>query len=252
MKRRYLVLLGLLAFLVTLVLHAPAAVLYAWTHPEKNPAGARLHGVEGTLVDGGFAALTVNNRAVLSEAQWHLKPAWLALLRFTADLEAGGDSVVRMRVSRAVLGKLRLSDISAAGSVKSLLGVLGQPSLPVEGQARLEMPMLRLDEGLPVEVEGNAEIENLSWTLAKDPLLLGSFSAALSTDDKGILVSLSSGKGPIELSGTATLGKEKAYEVTLQLRPRQEAPQQVQTLVRSLGAPDAQGWYHIRRSGKLS
>jgi general secretion pathway protein N len=251
MKKRWLFLLALLAFLATLVTHAPAALLYASTHPEKNAGTVRLHGLQGTLVDGGFAAMTVNNRPVITEARWHLKPLWLGLLRFTADLEAGGESVVRMRVSRAVLGKLKLSDIAADGSVKALLGALGQPNLPVEGRAHLEVPVLKLDEGVPVEVQGNADIANLSWTLAREPLTLGSFSAALSTDDKGILVNLSSGPGPLELSGTATLNRERGYDVSIQVKPKADAPQQLQTLVRSLGAPDAQGWYHIRRNGTL-
>jgi general secretion pathway protein N len=249
MKRRYLLLLALLAFLVTLVLHAPANLLYAWSRGPAPAGAVMLHGLHGTLVDGGFTTLTVNNRAVLNNARWKLHPAWLALLRFTADLEAGGDSVVRMTVSRGVLGKLRLSDLNAAGSVKALLGALGQPALPIEGQARLELPVVRLDGGVPVEAEGTAQIDNLVWALAREPLPLGSFEAQLSTDDKGIAVNLSSGPGPIELSGTATLAPDRAYDVHLQLRPRQDATAQVQTLVRSLGTPDAQGWYHVRRNG---
>lgn len=249
MKKRWLVLLALVAFLATVVLHAPANLLYAWG--QQTPGTVRLHGLQGTLQRGGFAALTVNNRPLLRDARWTLHPAWLALLRLTADVEAGGDAVVRARVSRAVFGTLRLSDVSAAGSVKSLLGMLGQPLLPVEGQVRLDLPLVRLDGGVPVHAEGAAEVENLAWTLARDPLPLGSFNAALSTDDKGVLVSLGNGPGPLELGGSVTLAPTRAYEVHLQLRPRPEATAQLQTLVKSLGAPDAQGWYHVRRSGTL-
>lgn len=251
MRLRWLVLLGALAFALNLALHVPAALLYAWSHPEKSGSPTRLEGVSGSLVHGSFAALTMNGRPVLSDVRWELHPWWLALMRLSAEVEAGGDSVVRMTVSRAVFGALRVTDLSAAGSVKALMGVLGQAGLPIEGQARLEMPLLRFDGGVPVEATGNAELQNLAWTLAREPLPLGTFSAALSTDDKGILVSLTSGPGPLELGGTATLNRERAYDVQLSLRSRPDAPPQLQALVRSLGAADPQGYYHLRRSGKL-
>jgi general secretion pathway protein N len=251
MKRRWLFVLGLGAFLVTLLLHAPAALLWSWA--QQAPAtGPVLHGVHGTLADGGFAAMTVNNRPVLREARWTLHPAWLALLRLSADIEAGGDTVLRVNVSRSLLGKLRLAELNAAGSVKALLGSLGQPALPIEGQARLDLPVLKLDAGLPVEARGSAELVNLQWTLAKEPLALGNFTADLSTDDKGIAVDMASGPGPLELSGTAHLAPDRSYDVHLQLRLRPQAPAQLQTLVQSLGQPDAQGWYHIRRNGTLA
>ena len=252
MQRRWLFVLALLAFLVTLLLHAPAALIHNWTRGGAAAGGAALYGVHGTLADGGFAALTVNNRTVLRDARWTLNPYWLALLRLSVDLEAGGDTVIRVGVSRAVFGTWRLTQLNAAGSVKALLGSLGQPALPVEGQARLEFPLIRLDGGIPIEARGTAEIENLSWSLAREPLALGSFTADLSTDDKGIAVDISSGAGPLEMSGTAKLAPDRGYDVHLQLRLRPQAPAQLQTLVGSLGQPDAQGWYHIRRNGSLA
>lgn len=251
-KRRWLVALALLAFLLTLVLHAPAGTLHGWTRTGHSAGGLALHGVHGTVADGGFAALTSNGRTVLGETRWTLHPAWLALLRLSADLEARGGTVIRVRVSRGLLGTLRLADLNAAGSVKSLLASLGQPALPLDGQARLEFPLVRLDDGLPVEVRGSAQLENLAWTLAREPLPLGSFVADLSTTDKGVTADLTSGPGPLELSGSATLAPDRAYDLHLQLRPRPQAPAQLLTLVRSLGEPDAQGWYHLRRNGTLA
>lgn len=252
MKRRYLVLLASLAFGITLVLHAPASLVYAWTFG-GNPDAVVLHGVQGTLSHGRFDRLTLNRRPLLSDATWELQPAWLALLRFTADLETGGDTVLRGRISRAVFGTLRFSDLSAAGSVKALLGLLGQAALPLEGQARLEAPLLRLDDGIPVEAEGGLQLENLAWTLAREPLPLGSFTARFGNDDKtnAVVVTLASGPGPLELDGRASLAPDRKYEVALKLRPRPEATAPLQALLRSLGPADPQGWYHLRRNGQL-
>lgn len=252
MQKRWLLLPALLAFLFTLLLHAPATLTYAWTLGANKGSNLALYGVNGTLAHGGFAALTINQRPVLQDVEWTLQPAWLAVLRVTADLRSGGDAVARVRVSRSLFGKLRMSGLSAAGSVKSLLQLAGQPPLPVSGQARLDFARLNLDKGLPVEAEGSVEIEDLNWTLARDPLPLGSFNAALTTDKQGILVNFGSGPGPLELGGTATLNGERAYDLNLQLRPRPEAGAQLLSLLRSLGPPDPQGWYHLRRKGALS
>ncbi len=250
MKKRWAMALAAAAFLLTLVLHAPGNLLYAWVLNARPGMPNQLHGIHGTLSQGGFAALTINNRPVLGQASWDLHPLWLALLRVSADVQSSGDPVVRMRVSRSVFGSVRLSRVNAAGSVKALLGALRQP-LPVEGQARLDLPLLRLVGGTPIEAEGSVEIENLAWTLAKEPLALGSFNAALSTANDVIHVNFGSGPGPLEVGGTATLGAERAYELDLQLRPRPGAPEQLLTLVRSLGPADGQGWHHLRRQGTL-
>jgi general secretion pathway protein N len=251
MKTRWLFALGAVAFLATLLLHAPAALVYAWVQDPARPAAVRLHGVHGTVARGGFAALSVNQRTTLRDARWTLRPAWLALLRVAADIEAGDDAVVRARVSRAPFGALHLSRLNAAGSVKTLLQMAGQAPLPVEGQARLDVPLLRVAGGVPIEAEGSIEVESLVWTLARNPLALGSFNAAVTTDPLGILASFGSGPGPLEVGGTALLKPDRSYALDLQLRPRPGAPEQLLTLVRSLGPADGQGWHHFRRQGAL-
>jgi general secretion pathway protein N len=251
MKKRWLVVFGLGAFVLTLLLHAPAALTYAWTLGAREGGPFAFHGVHGTLSQGGFAALTVNRRPVLQDVTWTLRPAWLALLRVTADLRTGGDAVARVRVSRSVFGAVRLSSLTSAGSVKGLLQLAGQPPLPIEGQARLDFPLVRIDGTLPVEAQGSLEVENLAWMSAREPLALGSFNAAVTTDAQGIVASFGSGPGPLEVGGSGVLKPDRSYELDVQLRPRAGAPDPLVALLRALGAPDAQGWYHLRRRGTL-
>jgi general secretion pathway protein N len=242
--------LAALAFLATLVLHAPAPLLYHWATAGK-PLALDLQGIEGTLMHGKVRAIGINHRPLISDLGWTLHPAWLGLLRLTADLEAGGDNVIRVRVSRAPFGRLRLSDLNAAASVRSLLAASGQPALPVEGQIKLDFSSLQLDKGAPVRAQGTAELSGLAWTLAREPLVLGDFSANVETEADGIVARLVSGTGPLELSGEARLSEDRKYDVHLQMRPRANASAQLQTLVKSIGNPDLQGFYHLRRNGTL-
>ena len=54
------------------------------------------------------------------------------------------------------------------------------------------------------------------------------------------------------MTGSVTLSREHAYDLHVQVRPRAEAQPALQSLVRSLGTPDPQGWYQLRKSGNLA
>lgn len=249
MKKRWLILLVLLGFLPSLLFGVPAGVLYGWATARSGDGAVQFYGLHGTLADGGATVVSVRGKPVLQDLHWTLHPGWLALLRLSLDVETGGDAVLRANVSRAPFSATRLTDVEISGPVKAMLALLGQPSLPVEGTVRIALPLLKLEGGLPVKAEGSAELDSLAWTLAREPLVLGSFNAMVDSDDKGVHATLGSGAGPIELGGTATLDPTRAYDVHLQLRPRADAAPALQTLVRSLGQPDGQGWYHLRRNG---
>ena len=251
MKRRWLVLIGILAFLAAAVLHAPADRLYAALSTRQPEPALALHGVHGTLSEGGVAGISLNRRAWLGEIDWRLRPAWLALLRLTADVEMRGDPQLQLTISRSVLGRLRLNNLDAQGTVKSLLLLAGLPPLPVEGQAHLLIDSVQFSAGLPTQVDGLAEIHGLIWTLAREPMVLGDFIANLASDDKGVFAQLASAAGPVELSGEARLALDRSWDFHLQVKPRPEATPQVLALVRSLGNPDSGGWYHLRRRGNL-
>lgn len=252
MKKRTLILIGLGVFLGGLVAQAPIASLYAWMQPKEGVPSFQMHGLSGTLAAGRATALSVKGQRALSDLDWELRPLWLLAGNLAAQLKAAaGDSVLDGQLRISPSGALKASDLMVAGGLKSLLTAIGQPYLPVDGAARLQADSLEIVDQWPVQAEGRVEIQSLAWTLARDPLPLGDFRADISTEDEVIVTELSSLSGPLELKGSARLKPDRSYESDLQLRPKTGASPVLRNLIASNGAPDAQGWYHIQKAGKV-
>ena len=94
-------------------------------------------------------------------------------------------------------------------------------------------------------------VRGLGWKLGRESVLLGDYAATLDNETGGVKAEIATLSGVLEISGKARLGDDRSYEVDLQMRPKPNAPPMVPNLVRTLGAPDSQGWYHVRRRGQL-
>ncbi|HZP12145.1 MAG TPA: type II secretion system protein N [Nevskiaceae bacterium] len=249
MKRKHLVAAGTIAFLLTFIAQAPAGALYAWLAPKA--AKVELFGVDGTLLHGSVAGIGVQGRPAWQELHWTLHPLGLLTARVLADFETSTPAVVRGRVSLAPWGT-SLGDVRASGSARTLFSAVGQGFLPIEGQVSADLQSLRLKDGKAASVEGVINVEGLSWTLAKDPIVLGNFRGTATTDAGKITLKIESISGPIDASGNVDVDADQAYNVDLKIKVKPGSPPMVQNLVQSLGAPDAQGFYHVLRKGKLT
>lgn len=248
MKRSHLITAGALAFVLALLVHAPAGALYAWLAPKA--ATIELYGVDGTLLHGSVAGVGVQGRAAWQSLRWDLHPLALLTARILADIDTSTPAVVRARVSLAPWGTT-LGNLRASGSVRTLLGAMGTV-LPIEGQVSADLKSLRLKSGKPKSADGVIDIEGLSWTLAKDPVVLGNFRGTASTDAGKITLKIESISGNVDANGTIDLDADQAYTVDLRIKVKPGAPPMVQNLVQSLGAPDSTGTYHVLRKGTLA
>lgn len=79
---------------------------------------------------------------------------------------------------------------------------------------------------------------------------LGDYELRLSTEDGEIVAAVTTLAGVLEASGGGRMKPDRSYELSLQLRPRADAPPLVANLLRQLGRPDAQGYYRLQRSGQ--
>lgn len=248
-RRSHLILVALAGFVLSLVLFAPAATLAGWLQPRLG--SIELVGVDGTLREGRVAAIRKDGRTLIDALRWRWRLSDLLLGRFGADLSADGSVLLDGRVSRS-FGSLRAQDLRLSGTLAPLLAAANQPFAPLDGQLALDLTRLRLQDRWPVDAEGVIRIDRLAWTLARTPLLLGSYEATLAPDGADLVATVRTLAGALEVNGDARAKPDRSYELHLQLKPRSNAPPMLQNLLNSLGAPDPQGFYHLRREGRLA
>lgn len=250
MSRKWYIAIAVAVFIASLIGQAPAATLYAWFKP-KGPAPVELMGLQGTISSGRAAGISANNRPVLNNLNWTLQPWRLLLGQLGFHVESHGDTTLDSHVAHSLFGTTSVNDTQGVMGLKSLLAAIGQPFLPLDGLARLQLKSLRVRGGQFKSANGRVEIHGLAWTLAQEPIVLGDFAATVTTENDIIIAKFEPLAGALELNGTAKLSPDQSYDAELQLRPKPGAPPLLNSLLGSIGPADPQGWHHIRQQGKL-
>jgi hypothetical protein len=253
MKRRYLIALGIIVFVLALLLKAPASVIYGWTQSKTATPAVTLYGLQGTLSEGQASGVFINAHPAMRDLHWRLKPWWLLLAHARFHIASdNAQDLLDGEVSLSPLGTATFGKLRASMAVKSLLGIIGQPYLPIGGQINLDLDSLQLKNGLPTQALGQVIVHDAAWTLAQPQASLGDFRADISTDgDNNILVKIASVSGALNVKGDARLATDQSYELHLQYQPNASAEAMVRNLLSSSGAADAQGWHHFDKRGKL-
>lgn len=250
MSRKWIITVTAIVFIGSLIGQAPAATLYAWFKP-KTPAPVELLGLQGTVSAGRASGITVNNRPALTNLMWTLQPWRLLLGQLGFHLESHGDATVDSNLALSVFGGIAVNKTQGVMNFKTLLTAIGQPFLPLDGQARLQMKTLRIKKAQFKSADGRIEIHGLAWTLAQEPIVLGDFAATITTENDVIMAKFEPLAGSLDLNGTAKLSPDQTYEADLQIRPKPGAPPLLGSLLGSIGPADPQGWHHIRQQGRL-
>lgn len=251
MKRRNLILLGLAVFLITAILRAPVATVYAWVSPRLADPALELEGLSGTVSQGRAAQVVYLGRPSMRDLDWSFQPLRLLIGRASFRLNGRSEGVVLDGTVYTVpSGTLTLSDFRLAAPLKAVLAAAGQAFVPMEGQAGADIDSLKLRNNWPVSADGTISVRSLAWKLGREPVPLGDYEARLENETAGIKATIRSLGGALEVAGEGRIGNDRSYELNLRMKPRPDAPPLVPNLVKSLGQPDNQGWYHLRRTGQ--
>lgn len=247
-QRRGLIPLGLIAFVWTLLFHAPAATLYGW-FASKN-SGVQLLGIEGSLGAGSLAGVASNGSTILRDLHWRMQPWWLLLARASFQLDSGAPIAISGRAGISPFAR-HVSNAHISASLKSLLGSAGIAYLPIDGLIDGDIASLTIRHGIPTAATAALQLRGLNWSLAKPPMQLGDFRADIRNDNDAIVANIQSTSGPIEAQGLARLNADGSYDSDIRLKAKPEADPSAQNLLHSLGQPDAQGYYHAHSHGQL-
>ncbi len=245
MQRRWLVLAGLLAFIVSALVIFPARVAYRWFVPPE----VALAGIEGTIWNGRADHATVAG-VYVRNLEWHARPLGLLALRPTYD--ARGELVtgfVEGRVSVGLGERVRLQNTTASLSLSSLATVLNMRAL--DGTANLRIDELDIRDGLPVTATGTVEVRNLLAPTIYSRSAIGGYRADFFTQENGIAARVEDTDGIIDVAGSLTVNNDRSYVFLAAIAPKPGADEGIRNQMRFLGSPNERGQYEMRLEGVL-
>lgn len=244
-------LLGLLAFLLFLLLLAPATLVI---DPliERLP-GFRVQTVEGAASEGVVSGVSWRGVRV-DRLVWDWRPltlftGWLEFHLKIDDLQISMAGKAAINPSRQV----RFRDLTGRLPLAELAMLAGQPKLPLQGMVELDLRKLHLiPPGRIQAADGVAHLLNLRVMLGQ-PLPLGDFTAQLKpADPEGIQGVIQDNNGPLVLEGAFSLMPDGRYRFNGQAAVRDANNQALRQAMNLLGPPGSDGRWALSFSGVLS
>ncbi|MBS0366617.1 MAG: type II secretion system protein N [Proteobacteria bacterium] len=234
MRRRWLILAGVLAFALVLFLRMPAA----WVVPAHGK-GYACGAIEGSLWSGTCSGLAVQ-QAALGNASWQLLPARLLRGRLAAQVSLNGGAIhAQGDIEAGLNGSLTARRLTA----DLPLDPAWVPGLPagLTGRASADLALLAVQGTAITQIVGRIEVRDLTDHSA-GAVPLGSYSvdfpAAESGDPTGHVRDL---EGPLAVDGTLRLTRQPGFDLSGLVMARPGAPPQLVDNLRFLGSPDASG-----------
>ncbi|HXS78650.1 MAG TPA: type II secretion system protein N [Gammaproteobacteria bacterium] len=251
MSRRSWLAIGIGLYVAFTLAMFPAGVALRWFAPED----VTFAGVAGTLWSGNAATCSVQG-FTLESLRWRVRPTALVLGRVAANVEAkipGG--FVRGDLA-ASPSSVRFSDLQGATSLSALEGVL--PVRGLRGQISVALESLVLENGWPAVAVGQVKLGKLeSLPLIPDGrgayVPLGDYTVTLiEAPENELAATFVDNGGPLEVQGTAKIGKARNYSIDALVEPRADAPEVlVQGLDIMATEPDAEGRRRLNLTGSL-
>ena len=245
-------LLGVLAFLLFLLVLAPAVLV-------TDQLAARLPGFSVQTVEGrataGFARGVQWRDVRIERIDWN----WQALALPTGWLEFRlqvDDPESQLNVSGNVAvnpgRRLRGHDLTGQLPMARLAALFGPSNLPLQGVVKFNLRELTLNAaGRPQRADGAVDLLHVRATLGQ-PLNLGDFTIHLTpATPEGIQGTVKDNGGPLALEGTLNLLPDGRYRFTGQAAARDASNPALRQALNLLGPPGGDGRWTLNFSGVL-
>jgi general secretion pathway protein N len=235
-KHLPLIAVVLAVFLISLLVLLPAQIVSFCL-----PASVTVGSLTGSVWNGGADSLVVNGRP-LGAFQWHLRPFQLFIGRLVFDGElTSADGSARGWVSLSFGGAAEVRDLEVSWP----LATLPVNVVPTgwSGELRTSLHIASFKGPIIVRALGAVEARDLRGP-PPEGAAMGSFRLTFdesSLQGEKLVGRLQDLAGPLQVSGTLTLGRNRDYLLEGLVAARGGASDTLNNTLRFLGAPDAQG-----------
>ncbi len=248
MKLRWLIVLGLVTFIVLAIVSVPASVLLGLF----QSSGITAAGAEGTAWKGRAQMLQIQG-VNLGALEWDLHALALLTLKLQADVKVTRpEGFAQAQVGLRSTDSITLKDLTASLPLGALSGV-APPGW--SGTVNLKFASLVSENGWPSSANGTAEVLNITSTAQRSPLT-GSYQLTFPAPNvqaaEGVLAAeVVDLGGPLEIAGELELRPDRSYLLTGTVKARADAPPNLAKQLQILGPPDAEGARPFSLEGTL-
>lgn len=254
MRIVWLVIIGLVSYLIGMLVFFPAAPVVDKIRPQLGPVV--LQGVSGKLYKGNISNVFSTDDLLplqFKNVGWTLAPGTLlrggtgATFRFEGY---GGDG--EGVAARQLNGDIRISDLTFDAQAKELEALLPVPLASFNGTLSGDIEKLVLVDQLLTHLEGE-----LIWSNAMletpVPTRLGEVRVDIEPGDQGShTVTLNAAGGDVAMDGSVSLTAGGDFSADVLFTPSADAPPDVLSGLRQMGRPDNQGRVRFVRQGNVN
>lgn len=237
--------LGIVAFVVSLIVSAPAHLAARFL-----PPGISATYLQGTLLSGQARRFQVQGFN-LGAVTWDLQPLLLLLGRIQSDVSVNQPNL-RGRGNVAVgFNRVQIGDARLAGDTRLLAPYLANYGVAVSGRYNADIEALKLNDEGPQAADGN-----IVWRDARleSPALLslGDVNVTLKQDDDTMVAVLKNTGEQLRVTGGAQVRPGWKYAAQMKIEPTAATPQSVRDTLPLLGQPDSRGAITLNQQGTLT
>jgi len=250
-----LIALGVTAFLLFLIISAPASLI---TGAVASNSPVKFVQVSGSVWHGR-SALIVGPQFTIGPVEWTLHPWYLLRGELAADIvihdsTTSGDIAGSTWAAVGLPGVIKLRDTNINAGAEWAFALAAIPIAP-RGRINVQIKQLEARRGTLPEITGMIDWQNAGVTYP-DEYDLGAYSIRLQNEPENkperVVAHISDQNSPLHVQGQATLQADGNYQLDVRLSADPTAPPDIARVLPMLGRAQSDGSVRIQRNGKLN
>ena len=249
-----LILLGIVAYVVSVVWLFPAAPVVAKLKPQIQPV--QVSGVDGRLFKGKAKSVVYADDLLplqASNVEWRMMPrkifAAAAGVGFSFDAYGGAG---QGEFSRYLSGDMSVSDFNFKGPAKGLEPLLPLPIAQFTGNLDAQLDSVEIENQLLTSMDGV-----IRWQEARLQAPITAFlgnveltiKPAGENRHRGVI---NASGGEVEFDGSVEIAGNGDFQSNVLITPTDSATPELLNAIRSFARPESGGRFRVQRNGNVN